>query len=109
VFLTPLHNQYTGRGEYVKSDYDNNGILTENTFPLNDGSGNNGAPLKDFIKAIKEVAELYAIKVIDTHAISGIQPLIAANSTAYTQDGLHLNAAGGELLASVIYPLLELL
>ena len=112
VFLTPLHCQYSadGRqeGDYDLTAYTADGTLVESTYPLNNGSSEYGSPLSGFVEAIKKTAEFYSIKVIDTYAISGIQPILPENKTAYTQDGLHLNGAGGELLASVIQPLLEL-
>ena len=107
VFLTPLHCQYSGRGEYDESIFNENGTLVEKKYPLNDGTDSIGSSLKNFVNAIKEVAVLYSIIVIDTYAISGISPLIPGNKSLYTKDGLHLNTKGGERLAKTIYPVLE--
>ena len=65
--------------------------------------------MKDYVEAIKEVAEFYSIPVIDLYAISTIEPILVNNNTTYTVDGLHPNAAGGERIAKVIYPYLEML
>lgn len=75
IFMTPLHRD------------------TENT------ANSVGKKLIDYVNAIKEVASIYAIPVIDTHNISGITPAIPAMKTAYINDGLHINVAGHKLLA----------
>ena len=62
-------------------------------------------PVKDFrdyVYAIKEVAEFYAIPVLDIYAISGLQPNIPENKAKYFVDGLHPNDAGYERIADLL-------
>ena len=59
----------------------------------------NKRPLCDYVNAIREVAEIYAIPVLDLYATSGIQPQLEVQRQAYAPDGLHPNDAGAERLA----------
>lgn len=69
VFMTPIHRKTEERG---------------------------GRRLKDFVQAIKEVAEYYAIPVLDLYATSGIQPQEPVLMERFCPDGLHPNDAGHE-------------
>lgn len=55
--------------------------------------------LEDYVAVIKEVAEYYAIPVLDLWSVSGIQPNIEANRKALAPDGLHPNEAGHRRIA----------
>ncbi len=69
------------------------------------GEGNKAeatGTLKDYVEIIKEVAEYFALPVCDLYSISGIQPNIPFNREAYTEDGLHPNRNGHELMAERI-------
>ncbi len=77
VFMTPLHRE------------------TEDV-----PSAGNGQPLSEYVRIIQEVAEYYAIPVLDLYRISGIQPRVPVIKERYCPDGLHPNDAGHRLIAS---------
>lgn len=53
-----------------------------------------GRRLKDFVVAIREVAECYGIPVCDLYATCNIQPQFRDNKERFAPDGLHPNEAG---------------
>lgn len=57
------------------------------------------APLKEYVRIIKEVAEYYALPLLDLWSVSGIQPRVETNKKLYCPDGLHPNDIGHELIA----------
>lgn len=66
------------------------------------GDGNKAyhyAPLSVYVNIIKEVAEYYALPVLDLWAVSGIQPKVDIIREKFCPDGLHPNDAGHGLLA----------
>lgn len=69
----------------------------------------NCAPLKTYVEIIREVAEYYALPVLDFYRSSGIQPELPAVYQRWTADGLHLNDAGHALLARRIASFLKTL
>ena len=75
VILTPLHR------------------LTE------DEPNMNGYILSDYVKVLKEVAQYYALPVLDLYAMSGIQPRVPVVKEMLCPDGLHPNNAGHKILA----------
>lgn len=75
IIMTPLHRI----GEYKTTD--NQEFITVNT-------------LKDYVNAIKEVAEYYSIPILDLYASSGLQPEIKEIQEKYIPDGLHPNDNG---------------
>ena len=93
---TPLHSQFVLQGYDSKLEYsESNNQITANAY-------GNGDILSKYVQAIKDVAQLYSIQVIDTYSESGMAALIPSNNTAYYKDGLHPNAAGGVLVAKCI-------
>lgn len=58
--------------------------------------------LKDYINAIKQNCEYFAIPVLDLFTISGIQPNVPLLKERYTPDGLHPNDNGYIVLANII-------
>ena len=56
-------------------------------------------PLRDYVRAIKEVAAEYSLPVLDLFATAGIQPMIPEQREAFCPDGLHPNDAGARRLA----------
>ncbi len=56
--------------------------------------------LCDYVEVIKEVAEYYALPVLDLWSVSGIQPNVESNRLALAPDGLHPNVAGHRRIAS---------
>lgn len=66
--------------------------------------------LKDYVDAIKEVAEFYGLPVCDLFSTLGIlNPNIAAIKTLYVPDGLHPNLGGHNIIASAVSAFLETL
>ena len=57
------------------------------------------APLKKYVDAIREVAEYYALPVLDLYKMSGFQPAVEIIRTTYMPDGLHPNDAGAAKIA----------
>ena len=85
VFLTPLHRT---NDEKPSDDVRKNGKGLE--------------PLVTHRNIIKEIAEIYALPVLDLYAMSGIQPNNAIVAEALCPDGLHPNDAGHVILSERI-------
>ena len=79
VFMTPLHRSGEGTPHTVR-----------------DGSS---AALKDYVKAIREICEYYALPVLDLYSMSGLQPAIPVIKEKFMPDGLHPNNAGAKIIA----------
>ena len=88
VVLTPLHRC----GEVVSAEK---------------RPGAEGQPLKRYAAAIREVAEEYALPVLDLFAMSGLQPNIPVIQDIYFPDGLHPNDAGHARIAELIVGFLQ--
>lgn len=93
VVLTPLHRSRPNELEPV----------------TNADNANKPQVLKDYVNAIREVAEYYSIPVLDLYKTSGIQPAIPVIREKYIPDELHPNDAGHGLLANRIIKFLETL
>lgn len=65
--------------------------------------------LKQYVHAIKEVAEWYSIPVLDLYASGGMQPNVQAQNELYFADGLHPNDTGYALIAEKLEKFLKLL
>lgn len=80
VIVTPLHrmNEDSLRGDNKPEDVGN---------------------LKTYVEIIKEVAEYYALPILDLYAMSGLQPHVWAIQSRLMPDGLHPNDAGHKVLA----------
>ena len=89
AFMTPIHRDYP----------------EDITYEVN----KSGNTLKQYVNIIKEVAEYYAIPVLDLYAVSGMQPKVDIIKKYYIPDGLHPNEAGHEKLADKIIPFMETL
>lgn len=89
VFATPLHrlNEDNPRGDGQKAW--------------------EGRLLLDYVQIIRQVAEYYAIPVLDLYATSGLQPAVPVLREMYMPDGLHPNDAGHQILAEKIGRFLE--
>ena len=57
------------------------------------------APLGQYVKIIREVAENYSLPVLDLYGTLGVDPQIEVQRNLYTADGLHPNNAGAEKIA----------
>ena len=77
--------------------------------PRGDGKAADGPVLKEYIRAIREVAEYYSLPVLDLYAVSGLQPEIAAIKERFMPDGLHPSDAGHEMIAERMQKFLEAL
>lgn len=60
-------------------------------------------PLKNYVAAIKEVAEYYSIPVLDLWGESGLQPKVKIIQETYMPDGLHPCDAGAKIIAEKVY------
>ena len=91
VFMTPLHR--------LNEELDYNKRLAD---------GNpNARPLVDFVNAIREVCELFAIPVLDMFKESGMPARVWAWCERYMPDGLHPNDEGQKLIAHKLQKFLE--
>lgn len=61
-----------------------------------------GQSLRQFVEAIREVAEYYSLPVLDLYASAGMQPQVPIIREAYMPDGLHPNDAGYQILANKV-------
>ena len=68
-----------------------------------------GKVLADYVKIIKEVAEFYALPVLDLYNMSSIAPDVPILKEKYTSDGLHPNDRGHELIAKRLMGFLNIL
>ena len=76
IFMTPLHTEVTPQ----------NKIGTP-------------APLIEYVRAIREVAESYAIPILDLYSMSGINANIPSQREKMIPDGIHPNDIGAERIA----------
>lgn len=82
--LTPLHR---GNEENLRGD---------------GGKKTDVGTLKDYVEAIREVAEFYSLPVLDLFSSSGLQPRVPIIQEKYIPDCLHPNDEGHKVLASKI-------
>ncbi len=86
--LTPLHR------------------LNEDT-PVNEWGLRRAGSLKDYVDAIREVAQYYSLPVLDLYRESGLQPCVPVIQQTYMPDGLHPNEAGHVLLKEKVAAFLK--
>ena len=95
--MTPLKRYYKGGGTVWKN------AQTE--------PNNKGNLLQDYVRAVEEVSDLYAIPCVDLHNDSGLNPVIESVRTLFIEDGLHPNAEGNKRMFPIILdklrPLIE--
>ncbi len=72
-------------------------------------SANSGLVLRDYCEMIKQVAEYYAIPVLDLFATSLIQPVNPVQRERFCPDGLHPNQEGQRHIASRLRGFLQTL
>ncbi len=68
-----------------------------------------GLTLRDYVNAIKEIAESYSVPVIDLWKNAGIQARVPAVMEKYLADGLHPNDRGHRRIAERMYNFLSAL
>ena len=73
--------------------------LSERTVGFNECGLRQDHPLKDYVEAIREVAEYYSLPVLDLFRVSGIQPAVPIMKETYMPDGLHPSDAGAARIA----------
>jgi lysophospholipase L1-like esterase len=64
-------------------------------------------PLKEYVKAEKEIAADFSIPVLDLWANSGMQPSIPIIKETFMPDGLHPNDKGHERIADLLIGFLK--
>lgn len=93
ILLTPLHRAY--------AEYGPTNIQADESW-----SNANGAFIDDFVQAVKEAGNRWAVSVIDVNALSGLYPLEpegSSNPYFYGgSDSLHPNGDGHRRLAYAI-------
>jgi lysophospholipase L1-like esterase len=96
VLMSELVNKYLGKTIVFMTPTHRSGEDTPNP--------TTGKVLKDYVNAIKQVAEYYGIYVLDTYATSGLTTQVSVVQSTYMNDGLHPNIAGHEYLGNKIAP-----
>lgn len=99
IMLTPIHR--------AKARFSGENIQPEELFP-----NKLGLYVEEYVNAVKEAANVWAVPVIDLNSISGLYPLNDAHARYFHDsetDRLHPNAKGHERMAKAIaYQLLAL-
>jgi lysophospholipase L1-like esterase len=99
IFLTPLHR--------AQARFGDDNIQPEETF-----ANNAGLYIDDYVQAIKEAANVWAVTVIDLNSLSGLFPLNDSHTPFFAHpetDRLHPNAKGHYRMALTLkYQLLAL-
>ena len=93
VILTPIH-----RATFVSGEFN---VQPDETFP-----NRLGLFLDPYIDALKQVGSLWAVPVIDLHALSGLYPLMDEHAQYFSNaanDRLHPNDKGYERIARTLY------
>ena len=100
IIMTPIHHGYeVDTAEYI---FNANGTITAGTNPTT------GKTFKEYVDAIKQVAQFYSLDVIDAFSESGLNPCLeTSDARYYFSDGLHLSQNGGNRLANFMVPLME--
>ena len=75
--------------------------------PVNENGHRRDGTLKDYVNAIRQVAEYYSLPVLDAYKESGLQPAVPVIQEKYVPDGLHPNDAGHQILKNLIYTFLK--
>ena len=86
--MTPLKRYYRGGGTTW---------VNAQTTPNNKGN-----LLQDYVRAVKEVSEMYAIPCVDLHNESGLNPVLESVRNRFIGDGLHPTAEGNKKMYPVI-------
>lgn len=92
ILLTPLHRAYATFGE-------------DNIQPPEDFANAEGLFINDYVDAIKEVANIWAVPVIDLNSLSGLYPLLDEHTRYFRNadtDRLHPGTEGHHRLAYVL-------
>jgi len=89
IVMTPLHR------------------IGEEMMPFNEAGIRRAGILKNYVDAIRDVAEFYSVPVVDLFAESGLQPRVKILRELYMPDGLHPNDLGHQKIANRLMALLD--
>ena len=93
TFLTPIHRALFDCGD-------------DNYQPEETWQNRSGLYLDAYVDAVKEVANIWSVNVVDLHALSGLSPILDSDAALFYKDTaidrLHPNDAGHKRLAEVI-------
>lgn len=89
VIATPLHR------------------ITEDDGSYNEQGGRRGGVLKDYVMAIRQIAQFYGLPVADLYRNCPLQPRIPEHQRRYMPDGVHPNDAGHVLIAQRLLAVLR--
>ena len=84
IFLTPIHRAYAKFND-------------KNIQPPESFANDNGYFIDDYVQAVKELANVWAVPVIDLNAVSGLYPLLDEHASYFRNpdtDRLHPNTPG---------------
>ncbi|MCR4859733.1 MAG: SGNH/GDSL hydrolase family protein [Bacteroidales bacterium] len=84
IFLTPIHRAYAKFND-------------KNIQPPESFANDNGYFIDDYVQAVKEIANIWAVPVIDLNSISGLYPLLDEHTRYFRNadtDRLHPNTPG---------------
>ena len=84
----------------VVTPYNNPETTYGASYPKWNKANTQGKALFHYAQAMREVASMFGIPVADVNAESGINE---ATDKKYLHDGIHCNASGGDMMATVIY------
>ena len=93
VLLTPIH-----RAEFYANE--------KNWQPREDYTNQCGIYLEEYIQAVKDAGNIWAVPVIDMNAVSGLYPMIDEHAQYFADpqnDRLHPNDKGHERMARTLY------
>lgn len=93
VLLTPIHRAFFASGE--------KNIQPDELYP-----NALGLWIDDYIDAVKQAGNIWAVPVIDLHAVCGLYPLLDEHAQFFSRadtDRLHPNDAGYNRIAKTIY------
>lgn len=88
ITITPLKRYFRGGGSVW-----HNAQTTPN---------NKGQLLQDYVRAVKEVSNMYGVPCVDLHNESGLNPEIEVVRNKFMPDGLHPNEVGSEKMYGII-------
>ena len=92
IFITPIHRAYARFGDM-------------NIQPPEDFANGSGVFVDEFVQAIKEAGNIWALPVIDLNSISGLYPVMKEQDRYFRNpetDRLHPNTAGQRRMAEAL-------
>lgn len=102
IVFSSLVNAYPTKDIFVILPIQRWNYVRDSNVPTDSLVNDIGISLREYCNAIKEVAEIYSITVIDLYYKSGIIAGENGNTTTYLYDGLHPNDSGFELISKAL-------